>query len=116
MEIRIAESLKNLRAKYGLTQEEMAKICEVSTVSISKWERGISQPRMGVIEKLSRHFKIQKSSIIDGTFMESDERTELLNMAFDGRPELRVLFDVAENASSDDILKAIKILTALKGE
>lgn len=111
-----AESIKNLRAMYNITQQELAKIAGVSDKAVSKWEMGRNAPRMGVIEKLADHFGLEKSDIIDGTFVEKDERSQLLDRAFSGRPEMRVLFNIAETSSKEDVEKAIKILEALKGE
>lgn len=40
-----AERLKAQRARLGFTQEQMAKLLEVSSLSIWKWESGGSVPR-----------------------------------------------------------------------
>lgn len=39
-----ANRIKELRQKYGLTQKQLAEICTVSQVQISKWESGIDNP------------------------------------------------------------------------
>ncbi|WP_232229177.1 helix-turn-helix transcriptional regulator [Paenibacillus zanthoxyli] len=64
-ELGIAENLKILRKRYGLTQQELAEIAGVTNKAVSAWESGISEPRMGAIERISRHFNIKKSNLIE---------------------------------------------------
>ena len=45
---------------------QLAEIAEVSDKAVSTWERSEKIPRMGALEKISLHFKIPKSVIIDG--------------------------------------------------
>lgn len=61
----IAENIKKLREKYGLTQEELAKIAGVTNKAVSTWETGVKAPRMGAIEKIANHFGIKKSNLIE---------------------------------------------------
>ena len=69
----IAENIKKLRKKYGLTQEELAKIAGVSNKAVSTWEKGTKEPRMGAIERIATHFGIKKSNLIeDGGMDELD--------------------------------------------
>lgn len=48
-----------------MTQEEFARAFDVSRAAVSHWEGGWSEPRMGVIQKLSDYFGIPKSAIIE---------------------------------------------------
>lgn len=61
----IAENLKNLRAKYKLSQKELATIAGVSDKAVSTWENGIKEPRMGAIQKIADHFGLLKSDLIE---------------------------------------------------
>ena len=38
-------SLKSMRKRFGLTQQELARLLEVSTVTVTTWESGRSRPR-----------------------------------------------------------------------
>lgn len=44
MKIDYADAILRLRAKLKLSQEEMAKMMEVSAVSINRWENGKCEP------------------------------------------------------------------------
>ena len=47
-----AKKIKEYRERKFLTQEELAKILNVSFVSISRWERGKFEPNMETKKKL----------------------------------------------------------------
>lgn len=45
----IRENIIELRKRERITQEELAKIANVSRGAVSQWEGGFSEPRMGAI-------------------------------------------------------------------
>lgn len=61
----IAENIKKLREYYNISQKELAEIAGVTDKAISTWETGNNEPRMGAIQKISEHFHIKKSDIIE---------------------------------------------------
>ena len=63
----IRENIVDLRKRYELTQDELAKIAGVSRGAVSQWEGGFSEPRMGAIQRIADHFGIKKSDIIEDT-------------------------------------------------
>jgi len=54
------ENVKILRKRYGLTQKEMAEICNVGVRSIAMLEKGILPERLSasILFRLSYYFKI----------------------------------------------------------
>lgn len=64
-ELGISENLKILRKRYGLTQQELADIAKVTNKAVSAWESGTSEPRMGALERISKHFNVKKSNLIE---------------------------------------------------
>ena len=40
-----ADNLKQMRKKKGISQEELAKLLNVSRQAVSKWEQGVSQTK-----------------------------------------------------------------------
>lgn len=45
-----------LRRDYGWTQRELAERLEVDSVTVSRWERGVSSPRRAVARSIERLF------------------------------------------------------------
>ena len=61
----IADNIRQLRLRHGLSQAEFGAIAGVTDKAVSTWETGAKEPRMGAIQKLADHFHISKSDIID---------------------------------------------------
>lgn len=55
-----AERLKTQRARLGLTQEQMAKLLGVSSLSIWKWESGGAVPRASRVPKILERLALGK--------------------------------------------------------
>lgn len=47
-----SEAIQKIRAKYGLTQEKLARLLGVSFVSVNRWERGSSAPSPAQSKKI----------------------------------------------------------------
>lgn len=61
----IRENVVELRKRYDITQEELAKIAGVSRGAVSQWEGGFSEPRMGAIQRIADHYGLKKSNLIE---------------------------------------------------
>lgn len=57
MEIRIGENIKRLRLEKGITQEQLSEILGVSSVAVSKWERGETMPDISLLPKIAFYFQ-----------------------------------------------------------
>lgn len=60
-----SENLSYYMALHDLNNKELSEILGVSESTVGKWLLKKAMPRMGVIEKLSRHFGIQKSDLLE---------------------------------------------------
>lgn len=60
-----AERLKLQRARLGFTQEQMAKLLEVSSLSIWKWETGGAQPRASRVPQILKRLALGKREAQD---------------------------------------------------
>jgi len=56
--LQLAENIVQLRHKYKITQEDLAKFLGVTKASISKWENGQSYPDIVHLPKLASYFDI----------------------------------------------------------
>lgn len=61
-----SENLQFLRAREGLTQEQLAERLEVSRQSVSKWEGGQSFPEMDTILRLCDMFRVSMDTLLRG--------------------------------------------------
>ena len=51
------------RKELGLTQEQVADYLGVSTPAVSKWEKGITNPDIGLLPPLARLLKIDLNTL-----------------------------------------------------
>ncbi len=79
----IGNQIKSLRMRRGITQEAMAQHFGITAQAVSKWERGVATPDIGLLPELSAYFGVT----IDELFALSDEtRMERIqNMLWDVR-------------------------------
>ena len=57
MKYNYPKAIKKLRAKLDLSQEELAKLLNVSFVSVNRWETGKFDPTMKIKRKLAPLFE-----------------------------------------------------------
>lgn len=60
----VSSSIKYLREKNGMTQEQLAEKLDVARSAVTQWERGWSNPRMGMIQKIAGVFSVSVSEIV----------------------------------------------------
>lgn len=61
----IGENIKRLRKLSGLEQTELAERLHVSNKTISSWECDRTEPKIGMIEEMSKIFGCKKTDIIE---------------------------------------------------
>ena len=66
----IGEKIKNKRKELNLTQEYLAKELNISRQAVSKWEKGLSEPSMDNLVKLSGIFGV------DINYFKKDKKDE----------------------------------------
>lgn len=64
--ILLAEQLKTLRQKQGLSQEELGKQLFISRQAISKWETGETVPDLEHLIRLSEIFEVSLDYLVLG--------------------------------------------------
>lgn len=58
-----ATRLAALRAKFGITQAQMASLLGVSYLSVHKWEAGAAKPRAAQLQKIAAVAKLGKREV-----------------------------------------------------
>lgn len=93
----IGNQIKALRQRRGITQEALAQHLGVTAQAVSKWERGVATPDIGMLPDISAYFGVT----IDELFALSDDtRMERIqNMLWDDR-----YYDPAEVESTREFL------------
>ena len=56
--MKLSEKIIELRRAKGMTQEELASLCNVSRQSVSKWEADITLPELDKLLILSKTFQV----------------------------------------------------------
>ena len=54
----IGRTIKGLRQKRGITQEEFSEALQVSVQTISRWENGVNAPDLSMLPQLAVYFKV----------------------------------------------------------
>mgnify|MGYP003302821595 CR=1 FL=1 len=62
--MKLSEKIIELRKSAGMTQEELAAICNVSRQSISKWEADITLPELDKLLILSKTFGVSMDVLV----------------------------------------------------
>ena len=103
-----AQNLSNLVADLKLNKS-----------TVSTWVNGTKMPRMNKIEQLAHYFGVEKSDLIEDKSDVNDsyyidpEVAEYANRLKDN-PDMRLLFDAAEDMSKDDIDFVVNLIEGSK--
>ena len=60
----LAEKIKLLREKAGLTQSELARILGLSRSGVNAWEMGLSVPSTQYVVELAKHFNVSTDYLL----------------------------------------------------
>ena len=116
-----AKNLNKFLEKSGKSQREVAQAIGVIPTTFNTWCLAQSLPRMGKIQALADYFKINKSDLIEDTIDNTSneecylnsETKEIAQKIFYNK-DLALLFEVAKDASAEDLQTTCTILLALK--
>lgn len=68
----LADNIKRLRTNADLTQAKLAEMVGVTRATVTQWETGWSQPRMGAIEKLAEVFGVSLAALVSENTLPSN--------------------------------------------
>lgn len=100
----------------GVNAWTLAKETHSSTATVSDWVNGRSVPRSNKIKVIADYLGCEISDLIyqpDEAARQHEEAARIMELLHN-RPECRILFDKAENATKEEIEQAIRIIEALR--
>lgn len=71
--------LKQLRLKQNLTQQELAKKLDISTVYVRKLEKGVANPGRETMLKYESFFEVDMRKLFPDLFFDSDDKKFIKN-------------------------------------
>lgn len=104
------DRLKELRKEHNLTQEDIAKMFNVTNNAVYSWEVGKSQPSIEIIKKLAEYFGVTVDYLLCFTQKDADN-LERLKQAL---KEAGMWDYDIDDMSREDFEKAMKIVAMLK--
>ena len=72
----IGRTIKELRQKRGITQEEFSEALRVSVQTISRWENGVNAPDLFMLPQLAVYFRVTTDYLLG--LERSDTMTKLI--------------------------------------
>ena len=99
---KIGVLLQELRKEKGLTQEELARVFNVSNRSVSRWENGNSLPDLDILIEIADFYNVDLRDLLDGKRTISKSNEEINS----------TILETAKysNLSTEKYLKYIRII------
>lgn len=119
IKMEFGERLKDLRAGRHISQVKLAEDIGVSKSLIGMYENGKRQPSKQILETLGDYFNVSIDYLTgreDASVYYLDPETAEMAQYMKDRPEMKILFKAAKDATPDDLMKAARIVDLLKGE
>ena len=66
---RFSNNLYHMRVKAGMSQKELADKLYISNKTISKWERGVSEPDLQMLSAVAECFNVSIDDLVTKTPM-----------------------------------------------
>ena len=77
MENKLPQNIRDYRKSLGLTQEQLAERLQITLGTVSKWERGSSEPDLGYIMDLAELFHVSVDALIGFSMRGADVDEEV---------------------------------------
>ena len=93
----IGNKIKELRVKNKVTQEELAKVLQISTQAVSKWENGGS-PDLELVPSIATYFNVTTDYLFDmknSDIFNIDKKVAKYIQSFDLENRMNVVYDLA---------------------
>lgn len=95
-EIKVSEMIRKLRTDKGISQEALARVCDVSMQAVSKWENEQSYPDISFLPLLAEYFGVSIDYLLTGCDNEGRNTADNL------------VTNLAEQDFKDDVLYIVQ--------
>lgn len=109
MKLQLGEILKKLRRHMDITQDELAEALDVSSQSVSRWEKGICYPDMELLPAIANYFEVTVDYLLGMDKIRSEEEisrifTQVFEYERNGRYKeaISILRDAVKTYPNDD--------------
>lgn len=122
------EMLAYFRKKRGIEQARLAEKLDVHVITVSRWERGISEPRASEIAKLCEVLGVSEAELLRGpaekrwevrVILEEPKEVDVMNLTKDAPNEalveigthkiaVKIVGDVENESELDNLLAEVK--------
>lgn len=114
--------LKELMDERGVNQVELSLALGLSRSTVNKWIKNKAIPRMGVIDKIASYFAVPRSYLLEEcgrtdkrVYYLHPETAKIAQELYDN-PDMKILFDAAQDSTPEDLQMAAAILQKLKNQ
>lgn len=109
-------TLRELRKEHGMSQTDLAEKLGCAASTICMYEQGRREPSLDIIRTIAGIFGVPVEYLVAEPARDGEDELWDLREQLRRRPEMRMLFSATRRASRDDVLKAVKIIEALRGD
>ncbi len=109
MKLQLGEILKKLRRHKDVTQDELAEALDVSSQSVSRWEKGICYPDMELLPSIANYFDVTVDHLLGMDEIRSKEKiSKIFTQVFEHERNRRyteavsILRDAQKTYPADD--------------
>ena len=111
------EIFVKLLEQKGVKASEVAKSLGMHQSVFTDWKTGRSKPKIDKLKKIAAYFGVSLDYLAYGEipkgYYENDETAKMAQTLLE-RSDLKILFDLAEDATPQDVETAVSVLMALK--
>ena len=120
------QKIVELLAKNGISGAKMSRDLGFSNAVFSQWKAGKQKPSIEKLTKIAEYFNVSTDYLLgndnikvydehDNIVVIDDETRDIID-SLRTNPEMKILFSVSRKATKEDIIKAVKIIEALRNE
>jgi transcriptional regulator with XRE-family HTH domain len=114
----VGERIKMRRKELGLSADQVAERVGVNRATIYRYESDeIKNMGTETLMPLAAALRTTPAWLLMGDYDDMmDARQQALEKAFSDRPDMRILFDAANDLDPEDVERFAKMMIAFKGE